>query len=87
MAPCLAPVLNEGFECSALNTVGKVGDGGADDLVATADCKCLEKSVQSRIDGVLEVDLGPEQSFLNFRACLKPCRSMMKGSQLHPFLP
>lgn len=41
MAPCLAPVLDEGFEGSALDAVCEVGDGGADDLVTTADCECL----------------------------------------------
>lgn len=37
MAPCLTPVLDEGLEGAALDAVGKVCDGGADDLVATTD--------------------------------------------------
>ena len=52
MAPCLAPVLDEGLECSALDAVGKVGNGGADDLVTTANCESLEKSVQFLFRGV-----------------------------------
>lgn len=41
MAPCLAPVRDERFECAALDAVGEVRDGGADDLVAAADCEGL----------------------------------------------
>ncbi len=41
MAPCLAPVLDEGFEGAAFDAVGKVGNGGAYDFVATADGECL----------------------------------------------
>ena len=44
MAPCLAPVLDEGFEGSALDAVCELCDGGADDFVATADCEGLGKS-------------------------------------------
>jgi hypothetical protein len=41
MAPCLAPVLDEGFEGAAFYAVGEVLDGGADDFVAAPDCEGL----------------------------------------------
>jgi len=41
VAPCLAPVLDEGGEGAAFDAVGEVGDGGADDFVAAADCEGL----------------------------------------------
>ena len=37
MAPCLTPVCDEGGEGSSLETLGDVVDGGADDVVSTAD--------------------------------------------------
>jgi len=37
VAPCLAPVGDEGGERAALDAVGDVVDGFADDVVATAD--------------------------------------------------
>ena len=42
MAPCLAPVGDERVQGAALDAVGEVGDGGADDFVAAADCEGLE---------------------------------------------
>lgn len=41
VAPRLAPVFDEGFEGAAFDAVGEVGDGGADDFVAAADCEGL----------------------------------------------
>jgi hypothetical protein len=41
MAPCLAPVLDEGFESAAFDTLCEVGDGCAHDLIAAADCEGL----------------------------------------------
>lgn len=42
MAPCLAPVPDEGVEGAAFDAVGEVGDGGADDFVAAAYGECLQ---------------------------------------------
>lgn len=41
MAPCLAPVLDEGLERAAFYAVGEMLDGSADDFVAAADCEGL----------------------------------------------
>ena len=41
MAPGLAPVLDERGEGAALDAVGDVVDGGADDVVTTADSEGL----------------------------------------------
>jgi hypothetical protein len=48
MAPCLAPVLDEGFEGAAFYAVGEVLDGGADDFVAAPDCEGLSLRVSNR---------------------------------------
>jgi hypothetical protein len=42
VAPCLAPVFDEGFEGAAFDAVGEVGDCGADDFVTAADCEGLD---------------------------------------------
>ena len=41
MAPCLAPVCDEGVESAAFDAVCEVRDGGADDFVAAAYCEGL----------------------------------------------
>ena len=41
MPPGLAPVLDERFQCAAFDTVCEVGDGGAYNLIATANCESL----------------------------------------------
>jgi hypothetical protein len=41
VAPCLAPVGDEGGEGAAFDAVGDVVDGFADDVVAAADCEGL----------------------------------------------
>jgi hypothetical protein len=53
VAPCLAPVGDEGVEGAAFDAVGEVGDGGADDFVAAADCEGLG-DVRFAGDEVLE---------------------------------
>jgi len=45
MAPCLAPVLHEGLEGAALDAVGEMCDGGADNLVAAANGEGLRMLV------------------------------------------
>jgi hypothetical protein len=42
MAPGLAPVCDEGGEGAALETVGDVCDGGADNVVAAANSEGLQ---------------------------------------------
>jgi hypothetical protein len=44
MAPCLTPVCDEGGESPALETLGDVVDGSADDIVSTTDGEGLEMS-------------------------------------------
>ena len=41
MAPCFAPVFDEGFEGPAFDAFREVRDGGADDFVAASDCEGL----------------------------------------------
>jgi hypothetical protein len=41
VSPCLAPVGDERVERAALDAVGEVCDGGANDFVAAADCEGL----------------------------------------------
>lgn len=41
VAPGLAPVGDERVEGAAFDAVREVGDGGADDFVAAADCEGL----------------------------------------------
>jgi hypothetical protein len=43
MSPCLAPVCDERGECPALETLGDVVDGSADDVVSTANSEGLYK--------------------------------------------
>lgn len=43
VAPCLAPVGDEGGEGLAAETVGNVGNGGTDNVVAATNGKCLSE--------------------------------------------
>lgn len=49
MAPCLAPVLDEGIERAAFYAGGEVFDGGADDFVAAADGEGLVSCVSNKV--------------------------------------
>lgn len=54
VAPCLAPVGDERVERAALDAIGEVRDGGADDFVAAADCEGLDdRSVLLHVSGDL----------------------------------
>lgn len=67
MAPCLAPVLHEGLEGAALDAVGEMCDGGADDLVAAANgeglrmlvIKLEQNHTIKALEHVLEACSGP----------------------------
>lgn len=72
MTPCLAPILDEGFERAALNTVGEVGNSGADNFVAAADCEGLEMSARSRPSGC-RLSRSFEQFDWDFYSALKSC--------------
>ena len=71
MSPCLAPVCDEGGEGPALETLGDVVDGSADDVVSTADSEGLYQVSQLRLRWSLK-ELSTDHSVAGvFRVCLE----------------